>query len=180
MLNVLTKYSTMVTDGSTGSTSYVPMMPRAKGFCITTHKKRTQKAGKQLCLLVYLRGNKKAAAFNCAPPCALRAVINAKREMAAQREKSALLPSALFFWWSFRPAVPHRPPKNLLYWHGNSHEDDRISAPLSLPLSLPASLFRFLCLPPLLSPYTFAVLDSWAARPTYCPPNTAHRSHSQS
>ena len=97
MLNVLTKYSTMVTDGSTGSTSYVPMMPRAKGFCITTHKKRTQKAGKQLCLLVYLRGNKKAAAFNCAPPCALRAVINAKREMAAQREKSALLPSALFF-----------------------------------------------------------------------------------
>ena len=32
MLNVPTKYSTMVTDGSTGSTSYVPMMPRAKGF----------------------------------------------------------------------------------------------------------------------------------------------------
>ena len=69
MLNVLTKYSTRVTDGSTGSTSYVPMMPRAKGFCImlhiTTHK-RTQKAGEQLCLLVYLRGNKKAAAFNFA------------------------------------------------------------------------------------------------------------------
>ena len=65
MLNVPTKYSTMVTDGSTGSTSYVPMMPRAKGFCITTHK-RTQKAGGQLCLLVYLRGNKKAAAFNFA------------------------------------------------------------------------------------------------------------------
>ena len=76
MLNVLTKYSTMVTDGSTGSTSYVPMMPRAEGFCITTHK-RTQEARKQLFLLVY---------FNRAPLCALRAVTNAKRKIAAQRE----------------------------------------------------------------------------------------------
>ena len=65
MLNALTKYSTRVTDGSTGSTSYVPMMPRAKGFCITTHK-RTQEAGSSFFLLVYLRGNKKAAAFNFA------------------------------------------------------------------------------------------------------------------
>ena len=96
MLNVLTKYSTMVTDGSTGSTSYVPMMPRAKGFRITTHK-RTQKAGKQLCLLVYSRGNKKAAAFNCAPPCALRAVINAKREMAAGSGKNLLYYQARCF-----------------------------------------------------------------------------------
>jgi len=176
MLNVLTKYSTMVTDGSTGSTSYVPMMPRAKGFCITTHKKRTQKAGKQLCLLVYSRGNKKAAAFNCAPPCALRAVINAKREMAAGSGKNLLYYQARCFLVVIPTGSSTQTTKNLLYWHGNN----RISAPLSLPLSLPASLFRFLCLPPLLSPYTFAVLDSWAARPTYCPPNTAHRSHSQS
>ena len=60
MLNILTKYSTMVTNGSTGSTTHVPVMPRAKGFCITTHKQ-------------------------------------------TQRRR-------------------RRPPKNLLYWHGDSHD----------------------------------------------------------
>ena len=62
MLNILTKYSTMVTNGSTGSTTHVPVMPRAKGFCITTHKQ-------------------------------------------TQRRR-------------------RRPPKNLLYWHGDSHDGD--------------------------------------------------------
>ena len=74
MLNILTKYSTMVTSGSTGSTTHVPVMPRAKGFCITTHKQTQEARKKQLFLLVHLRGNKKVAAFNSAPPCALRAV----------------------------------------------------------------------------------------------------------
>ena len=74
MLNMLTKYSTMETNGSTGPTTHVPVMPRAKGFCITTHKQTQEARKKQLFLLVHLRGNKKAAAFNSAPPCALRAV----------------------------------------------------------------------------------------------------------
>ena len=73
MLNVLTKYSTMVTNGSTVSTSHVPVMPRAKGFCITTHKQTQEARKKQLFLLAHLRGNRKAVAFNFAPPCALRA-----------------------------------------------------------------------------------------------------------
>ena len=63
MLNVLTKYSTMVTNGSTGSTSHVPVMPRAKGFCITTHKQTQEARKKQLFLLAHLRGNRKAAAL---------------------------------------------------------------------------------------------------------------------
>ena len=71
MLNMLAKYFTMVTNGSTGSTSHVPVMPRAKGFCITTHKQTQEAMKKQLFLLVHLRGNKKAAAFNSALPCAL-------------------------------------------------------------------------------------------------------------
>ena len=108
MLNVLTKYSTMVTDGSTGSTSYVPMMPRAKGFCITTHK-RTQKAGEQLCLLVYLRCNKRQLPSTSPPPCTLRAVDKTRSgKWLAQRKKICCTTRRAVFWWPFRSAVPHR------------------------------------------------------------------------
>ena len=96
MLNVLTKYSTMVTNGSTGSTSHVPIMPRAKGFCITTHKQTQEARKKQFFLRVHLHGNKKALAFNFVPPCALRAV-----DQAAQRKKICCTTRRAVFWWPF-------------------------------------------------------------------------------
>ena len=94
MLNILTEYSTMVTNGSTGSTTHVPVMPRAKGFCITTHKQTQEARKKQLFLLVHLRGNKKAAAFNSALPCALD--ITRSPKWPRSGKKSAALPGALF------------------------------------------------------------------------------------
>ena len=101
MLNVLTKYSTMVTNGSTGSTSHVPIMPRAKGFCITTHKQTQEARKKQFFLRVHLHGNKKALAFNFVPPCALRAVDQAKHKIAAQRKKICCTTRRAVFWWPF-------------------------------------------------------------------------------
>ena len=137
MLNILTKYSTMVTNGSTGSTSYVPMMPRAKGFCITTHK-RTQEAGKQLCLLVYLRGNKKAAAFNSALPCALD--ITRSPKWPRSGKKSAALPGALFLVAissaSSTKKGRRRPQKTwFIRMAKATKQDDGISAPSHLPYS---------------------------------------------
>ena len=84
----------MVTSGSTGSTTHVPVMPRAKGFCITTHKQTQEARKKQLFLLVHLRGNKKAAAFNSALPCALD--ITRSPKWPRSGKKSAALPGALF------------------------------------------------------------------------------------
>ena len=90
MLNVLTKYSTMVTNGSTGSTSHVPVMPRAKGFCITTHKQTQEARKKQLFLLAHLRGNRKAAAFNFAPPMCLEGGRSGEAQTGRAAEKNLL------------------------------------------------------------------------------------------
>ena len=137
MLNVLTKYSTMVTNGSTGSTTHVPVMPRAKGFCITTHKQTQEARKKQLFLLVHLRGNKMAAAFNSALPCALD--ITRSPKWPRSGKKSAALPGALFLVAiSSASSTQREAPqatKNLVHSHGDSHEDDGISAPSHLPYS---------------------------------------------
>jgi hypothetical protein len=110
MLNVLTKYSTMVTNGSTGSTSYVPMMPRAKGFCITTHK-RTQEATKQLffCWCTYAAIKRQLPSISPAP-CALRAVDITRSAKWPARSAKILLyyTKRAGFWWPIRPAVPRR------------------------------------------------------------------------
>ena len=138
MLNVLTKYSTMVTNGSTGSTSHVPVMPRAKGFCITTHKQTQEARKKQLFLLVHLRGNKKAAAFNSALPCALD--ITQSPKWPRSGKKSAALPGALFLVAissaSSKKKGRRRPQKTwFIRMAKATKQDDGISAPSHLPYS---------------------------------------------
>ena len=108
MLNVLTKYSTMVTNGSTGSTSHVPVMPRAKGFCITTHKQTQEARKKQLfCWRTYAAIERQLPSTS-RRLCALRVVDQAKHKQAAQREKICCNTRRAVFWWPFRAAVPHR------------------------------------------------------------------------